>query len=73
MRKAKSKNTVYSRHQGLNRASHQTKNTYACGTVSFFVGFIPGYLSFFFDAGAQESLDPVIVRRGLWLSIEYIE
>ena len=29
MRKAKSKNTVYSRHQGLKRASHQTKNTNA--------------------------------------------
>ena len=27
MRKAKSKNTVYSKHQGLKRASQQTKNT----------------------------------------------
>ena len=30
MRKAKSKNTVYSNHQGLNRVSHQTKNTQIC-------------------------------------------
>ena len=32
MREAKSKNTVYSRHQGLQRASHLTKNTYAWST-----------------------------------------
>ena len=32
MREAKSENTVYSRHQGLKRASHLTKNTYAWST-----------------------------------------
>ena len=29
MREAKSRNTVYSRHQGLMQARHLTKNTYA--------------------------------------------